>query len=93
MAKTKVRKKPFPGSSTVLRTESRASDDAPDNPEIIPEVERLSNIGDDLNIVRRSPRLLLRDAGIVRNDSKRNTNEFVLTSSAGNSTCEGNDIK
>ena len=33
------------------------------------------------------------EAGIVRNDSKQNTNEFVLTGHAGNSACEGNDVK
>ena len=41
MVKMKGRKKPFPGSSAVLRTESQASENAPDNPETIPEVERL----------------------------------------------------
>ena len=33
------------------------------------------------------------EAGIIRNDSEQNTNEFVLTGSAGNSTCEPNDVK
>ena len=33
------------------------------------------------------------EAGIVRNDSEQNTNEFVLTGSAGNSACEPNDVE
>ena len=93
MVKMKGRKKPFPRSSAALRTESRASEDAPDNPGTIPEVERLSSIGDDPIALRRSPRLRLTEARIVRNDSKQNTNEFVLTGSAGNSACEPNDVE
>ena len=93
MVKTKGKKKPYSGSSAVHGTASQASDDAPDNPGIIPEVERLSNIGDDLDIGRRSPRHLLRDTRIVRNDSYQNTNDFVMTGSAGNSTHEHNDIE
>ena len=33
------------------------------------------------------------EAGIVRNDSEQNTNEFVLTDSAGNSAREPNDVE
>ena len=76
---------PFPGSSTVLRTESRASNDAPDNPGTIPAVESLPSIRDDLISLRGSPRLCLTAARIIRNNSKQNTNEFMLTGSAGNS--------
>ena len=93
MVKMKGRKKPFPGSSTVLRIESQVSDDAPDNPGIIPGVERLSSIIDDPIALRRSPRLHLIEAGIVRNDSQQNMNEFMMTGSAGNSAHEGNDIE
>ena len=93
MVKMKGRKKPFPGSSTALRAESRASEDAPDNPGTIPEVERLSSIRDDPIALRRSSRLRLMEAGIVRNDSEQNMNEFVLTGSAGNSAHEPNDVE
>jgi hypothetical protein len=93
MVKMKGRKKPFPGSSAALRAESRASEDAPDNPGTIPEVERLSSIGDDPIALRRSPRLCLMEAGIIRNDSEQNTNSFVLTGSAGNSAHEPNDVE
>ena len=93
MVKVKGRKKPFPGSSAVLRTESWASEDAPDNPGTIPEVERLSSLGDDPIALRRSPRLCLMEAGIVRNNSEQNTNEFVLTGSTGNSAHKPNDVK
>ena len=31
------------------------------------------------------------EAGIIRNDSEQDTNEFVLTGSTGNSACEPND--
>ena len=86
----KGRKKPFPGSSAACRADSRASEDAPDNPGTIPEVERLSSIGDDPIALRRSPKLHLMEAGIVRNDSEQNTNEFVLTGSDGNSACKPN---
>ena len=93
MVKLKGRKKPFPGSSAARRADSQASEDAPDNPGTIPEVERLSSIRDDPIALRRSPRLCLMEAGIVRNNSKQNTNEFVLTGSAGNSTREPNDVE
>ena len=93
MVKVKGRKKPFPGSSAALRAESQASEDAPDNPGTIPEVERLSSIGDDPIALRRSSRLHLMEAGIIRNDSEQNTNKFVLTGSAGNSAREPNDVK
>ena len=93
MVKMKGRKKPFPGSSAALMAESRASEDAPDNPGTIPEVERLFNIGDDPIALRRSPRLRLMEAGIIRNDSEQNTNLFVLTGSAGNSACKPNDVE
>ena len=93
MVKMKGRKKPFPGSSAARRADSQASEDAPDNPGTVPEVERLSSIGDDPIALRRSPRHRLMEAGIVRNDSKQNTNEFVLTGSAGNSAHEPNDVK
>ena len=83
MIKMKGRKKPFPGSSAALRADSQASEDAPGNPGTIPEVERLSGIGDGPIALRRSPRLCLMEAGIVRNDSKQNTNKFVLTGSTG----------
>ena len=33
------------------------------------------------------------EAGIVRNDSKQNTNEFMLTGSAGNSAHKPNDVE
>ena len=33
------------------------------------------------------------EAGIVRNDSKQNMNEFVLTGSTGNSTRKPNDVE
>ena len=89
----KGRKKPFLGSSAALRVDSRASEDAPDNPGTIPEVERLYSIGDDPIALRRSPRLHLMEAGIVRNDSEQNTNEFMLTGSAGNSAREPNDVE
>ena len=92
MVKMKGRKKPFPGSSAAFRAESQASEDGPDNPGTIPEVGRLSSIGDD-PIALRSPRLRLMEAGIVRNDSEQNTNEFMLTGSTGNSTREPNDVK
>ena len=55
---------------------SQTSNDAPDNPGTIPEVERLSSIGDDPIALRRSPRLRRTEAGIVKNNSKQNTNEF-----------------
>ena len=93
MVKMKERKKPFPGSSAARRADSRASEDAPDNPGTIPEVERLSSIRDDPIALRRSPRLCLMEARIVRNDSEQNTNEFVLTGSAGNSAHEPNDVE
>ena len=93
MVKMKGRKKPFPGSSAAHRAGSRASEDAPDNPGTIPEVERLSSIGDDPIALRRSPRICLMEAVIVRNDSKQNTNKFVLTGSAGNSAHEPNDVE
>ena len=93
MVKMKGREKPFPGSSAARRADSRASEDAPDNPGTIPEVERLSSIGDDPIALRRNPRLCLMEAGIVRNDSEQNTNEFVLTGSAGNSAREPNDVE
>ena len=91
MVKMKGRKKPFPWSSAVLRTESQALNDAHDNPGTIPEVERLSSIRDDPIALRRSPRLCLMEARIVRNDSEQNMNEFILTGSAGNSAREHND--
>ena len=93
MVKMKGRKKPFPGSSAVLRTESQASNDAPDNLGTIPEVERLSSIRDYPIALRRSPKLHLIEARIVRNDSEQNMNEFVLTGSAGNSAGEHNDVE
>ena len=60
---------------------------------IIPEVERLSSIRDDPIALRRSPRLHLSKAGIIRNDSEQNMNEFMLTGSTGNSACEPNDVE
>ena len=57
MVKMTGRKKPFPGSSAALRAESRASEDALDNPGAIPEIERLSSIRDDPIALRRRPRL------------------------------------
>ena len=93
MVKMKGRKKPFPGSSAACRADSRASEDAPDNPGTIPEVERLSSIGDDPIALRRSPRLCLTEAGIIRNDSEQNTNSFVLTGSTGNSACKPYDVE
>ena len=93
MVKMKGRKKPLPGSSAAHKADSRASEDAPDNPGTIPEVERLSSIGNDPIALRRSPRLRLMEAGIVRNDSEQNTNEFVLTGSARNSAREPNDVE
>ena len=93
MVKMKGRKKPFPGSSAALRADSRASEDAPYSPGTIPEVERLSSIGDDPIALRRSPRLRLVEAGIIRNNSEQNTNEFMLTGSAGNSACKPNDVE
>ena len=93
MVKMKGRKKPFPGSSTAHRADSQASEDAPDNPGTIPEVERLSSIGDDPIALRRSPRLRLMEAGIIRNDSEQNMNKFMLTGSAGNTTREPNDVE
>ena len=59
----------------------------------IPETERLSSIEDDPIALRRSLRLCLTEAEIIRNDSEQNTNEFMLTDSAGNSTCEGNVVE
>ena len=50
-------------------------------------------MGDDPIALRRSSRLHLTEARIIRNDSKQNMNLFVLTGSAGNSTREGNDVK
>ena len=64
-----------------------------DNPGTIPEVERLSSIGDDPTVLKRSPRLHLMEAGIVRNNFKQNMNKFMLTGSAVNSAREGNDVK
>ena len=93
MVKMKGRKKPFPGSSAARRADSRASEDAPDTPGTIPEVERLSSIGDDPIALRRSPRLCLMEARIVQNDSKQNTNKFVLTGSTGSCACEPNDVE
>ena len=93
MVKMKGRKKPFPGSSATLRADFQASKDAPDNPGTIPEVERLSGIGDDPIALRRSLRLHLMEAGIVRNDSEQNTDKFMLTGSAGNSACQPNDVE
>ena len=43
--------------------------------------------------LRRSPRLRLIEAGIVRNDSEQNTNSFVLTGSTGNSAHKPNDVE
>jgi len=93
MVKMKGRKKPFPGSFAAHRADSRASEDASNNPGTIPEVERLSSIGDDPIALRRSPRLRLMEAGIIRNNSEQNTNSFVLTGSAGNSAREPNDVE
>jgi hypothetical protein len=93
MVKIKGEKKPFPGSFTVHRTKSQAPNDAPDNPGTIPEVERLSSIRDDPIALRKSPTLCFTEAGIIRNDSEQNMNEFVFTGSAGNSECEGNDVE
>ena len=73
--------------------ESQASEDAPDNPGTIPEVERLSSIRDEPIALRRSPRLCFMEAGIIRNDSEQNMNEFVLTGSAGNSAHEPNNVE
>ena len=67
---------PFPGSSAVLRTESWASNDAPDNPGTIPAVESLPSIRDDLISLRGSPILCLTAARIIRNNSKQNTNDW-----------------
>ena len=93
MVKMKGRKKPFPGSSTACMADSQASEDAPNNPGTIPEVERLSSIGDDSIAPRRSPRLCLTEVGFIRNDSEQNMNESMLTGSAGNSARKPNDVE
>ena len=93
MVKMKRRKKPFPGSSTVLQTESQASNDAPDNPGTIFEVERLSSIRDHPRVFKRSLRLHFMEARIVRNNFEQNTNELVLTGNTGNNAYEDNDVK
>ena len=93
MVKTKGRKKPIPGSSTVLRTDSWASDDAPDNPGTIPVVERLSNNKDEPIVLRRSPRPCPMEVRITRINSEQNMNLVMLTGSAGKGACESNDVK
>ena len=82
MVKPKGRKKPFPGSDSVLRTESRASNDAADDPGGSPVLPEIPNLDSEIGVIRRSLKLHLIESGTLRNDSDQNTNDFVLTGSA-----------
>jgi hypothetical protein len=92
MAKPRQKKKTPFGVRPVLRTESRASEDAPDNPGGTPKVNKPSNLQVE---IERSRSLLLPPYGseTLRDESDQNTNEFVITGSAQNSARNDDDVE
>ena len=79
MTRQKGRKKPFQGSSTVIRPESQDSEYALDNPGGSPAIIECPGLTLEAENVRRSTRLHPADSDTIRIGSDCNTNEFVIT--------------